>query len=54
MRAVVFEEIGRVRVQDVPDPVLEAPGDAIVRIRRSAICGSVRLHWTCSTMPNPM
>lgn len=40
MRGVVFEGAGRVRVTDLPDPELEAPGDAIVRVTRSAICGS--------------
>jgi alcohol dehydrogenase len=40
MRAVVFDGIGSVRVTDVPDPSLEEPGDAIVRVTRSAICGS--------------
>jgi threonine dehydrogenase-like Zn-dependent dehydrogenase len=40
MRGVVFEGAGRVRVTDLPDPKLEAPGDAIVRVTRSAICGS--------------
>jgi alcohol dehydrogenase len=40
MRAVVFDGIGRVRVTDVPDPGLEEPGDAIVRVTRTAICGS--------------
>ena len=44
MRAVVFAEIGRVEVTDVPDPVLEEPGDAIVRVELSAICGS-DLHF---------
>ena len=40
MRAVVFDGIGSVRVTDVPDPELEGPGDAIVRVTRTAICGS--------------
>ena len=40
MRGVVFDGIGRVRVTDVPDPELEEPGDAIVRVTRTAICGS--------------
>lgn len=44
MRAVVFEAPGRVRVADVPEPVLEEPGDAIVRVTRTAICGS-DLHF---------
>jgi threonine dehydrogenase-like Zn-dependent dehydrogenase len=40
MRAVVFDGIGTVRVTDVADPELEEPGDAIVRVTRTAICGS--------------
>jgi alcohol dehydrogenase len=40
MKAVVFAGEGRVRVDDVPKPRLQAPGDALVRITRSAICGS--------------
>ena len=31
---------GDVRIEDVPDPVIHAPGDAIVRVVRAAICGS--------------
>ena len=31
---------GDVRVEDVPDPVIHAPADAIVRVVRAAICGS--------------
>jgi hypothetical protein len=30
---------GDVRVEDVPDPVIVAPTDAVVRVVRSAICG---------------
>ena len=44
MRAVVYREPGRVEVADVPDPELEDPSDAIVRVTRSAICGS-DLHF---------
>ena len=40
MRGVVFDEVGAVRVANLPDPDLEAPTDAIVRVTRSAICGS--------------
>lgn len=40
MRAVVFDAPGRVRVADVPEPVLRERGDAIVRVTRTAICGS--------------
>jgi threonine dehydrogenase-like Zn-dependent dehydrogenase len=44
MRAVVFEDVGRVRLEDLPDPVIEEPGDAVMRVTRSAICGS-DLHF---------
>ena len=40
MRGVVFDGVGRVRVTDLPDPEITAPGDAIVRVTRTAICGS--------------
>lgn len=36
----MFERPGVVRVRDVPDPELQASDDAIVRVSRSAICGS--------------
>jgi threonine dehydrogenase-like Zn-dependent dehydrogenase len=44
MRAVVYEDVEKVRVDDVPDPVVEEPGDALVRVTMSAICGS-DLHF---------
>ncbi len=40
MRAVVFDGIGRIAVTDLPDPEVQAPGDAIVRVTRAGICGS--------------
>lgn len=40
MRASVFHGNYDIRIDDVPDPKLEAPTDAIVRITRTAICGS--------------
>ena len=40
MRAVVLVEPGRVAVADVPDPSVERPTDAVVRVTRAAICGS--------------
>lgn len=40
MRAVTWQGKRKVQVDNVPDPVLEAPTDAIVRITTSAICGS--------------
>ena len=40
MRAVTFQAPFEVRVEDRPEPTLEAPGDAIVRIEASGVCGS--------------
>src|SRR5439155_26065004 len=40
MRAVVYEDVRRVEIADVPDPVIADPGDAVVRVTAAAICGS--------------
>ena len=40
MRALTWQGLGDVRVENVPDPVLQDPTDAIVRVTSSAICGS--------------
>jgi len=40
MRAVVFEGVGSVGTAEVPDPRIEEPGDALVDLTLSAICGS--------------
>jgi 2-desacetyl-2-hydroxyethyl bacteriochlorophyllide A dehydrogenase len=40
MRAVTFQAPGRVEVQEVPEPALAGPADAIVRIEATGVCGS--------------
>ncbi len=40
MRAVVFHGPGDLRVDEVPEPELLEPGDAIVEVRATAICGA--------------
>jgi threonine dehydrogenase-like Zn-dependent dehydrogenase len=40
MKAVTWHGRRDVRVEDVPDPAIEQPTDAIVRITTTAICGS--------------
>jgi 2-desacetyl-2-hydroxyethyl bacteriochlorophyllide A dehydrogenase len=40
MRAVTFQAPGEVLVQDVPGPEISDPGDAIVRIEATGVCGS--------------
>ena len=50
MKAVVWHGIGDIRLDTVPDPKILEPSDAIVRITRSAICGT-DLHMVRGTMP---
>jgi len=40
MKALTFHGKRDVRVDEVPDPKIEQPTDAIVRITSTAICGS--------------
>ena len=40
MRATIMHGAGDVRVEDVPDPTIIDPTDAIVRVTNAAICGS--------------
>ena len=44
MKAVVYEDVKQIKVDDVPDPEIEHPADAIVRITTAGICGS-DLHF---------
>ena len=48
MKAVVFRDIGDIRLDDVPEPRIEQPTDAIVRLTASAICGT-DLHMVRGT-----
>jgi threonine dehydrogenase-like Zn-dependent dehydrogenase len=50
MKAVVWHDVGDIRLDDVPDPTLDEPADAIVRITASAICGT-DLHFVRGSMP---
>lgn len=49
MKAVVFRGVGDIRLEEVPDPELQQPTDAIVRLTASAICGT-DLHMIRGTM----
>jgi threonine dehydrogenase-like Zn-dependent dehydrogenase len=40
MRATVMYGAGDVRIETVPDPAVQEPTDAIVRVTRACICGS--------------
>ncbi|MFL6570779.1 MAG: alcohol dehydrogenase catalytic domain-containing protein, partial [Burkholderiales bacterium] len=49
MKAVVFHGVGDIRLEDVAQPRIQKPTDAIVRITASAICGT-DLHMIRGTM----
>ena len=40
MRAVTFQAPGEVRIDEVADPVLTSPDEAIIRVEASGVCGS--------------
>jgi S-(hydroxymethyl)glutathione dehydrogenase/alcohol dehydrogenase len=52
MKAVVFHKPKDMRVENVPDPRIEHPRDAIVRVTSTAICGS-DLHMYNGLIPQP-
>jgi threonine dehydrogenase-like Zn-dependent dehydrogenase len=49
MKAIVFRGIGDIRLEDVADPKIVKPTDAIVRLTASAICGT-DLHLVRGTV----
>jgi threonine dehydrogenase-like Zn-dependent dehydrogenase len=49
MKAVVYHGVGDIRVDDVAEPSIQEPNDAIVRLTSSAICGT-DLHFVRGTM----
>jgi threonine dehydrogenase-like Zn-dependent dehydrogenase len=51
MKAVVWYGIGDIRLDDVPEPAIKEPTDAIVRLTASAICGT-DLHFIRGSMPD--
>jgi threonine dehydrogenase-like Zn-dependent dehydrogenase len=40
MKALTWQGLNRVEITEVPDPVVEQPTDAVVRVTSTAICGS--------------
>jgi threonine dehydrogenase-like Zn-dependent dehydrogenase len=49
MKAVVFHGVGDIRLDEVPEPKIQEPTDAVVRLTASAICGT-DLHMVRGTM----
>jgi threonine dehydrogenase-like Zn-dependent dehydrogenase len=50
MKAVVFHDVGDIRLEDVPEPEIKDPADALVEITASAICGT-DMHFIRGTVP---
>lgn len=50
MKAAVFHGVGDIRVDNVPEPQIQATTDVIIRITASAICGT-DLHMVRGTLP---
>ncbi len=50
MKAVVMSGIGQIGVEEVREPTIQAPTDAIVRVTTTAICGT-DLHLIRGTFP---
>lgn len=50
MKAIVYHGPGEISLDDVADPKIEQPTDAVIRVTGSAICGT-DLHLVRGTMP---
>jgi threonine dehydrogenase-like Zn-dependent dehydrogenase len=50
MKALVFHGVGDIRLDDVDDPRIQEPTDAVVRLTSIAICGT-DLHMVRGTLP---
>jgi len=53
MRAAVFNGPGSVEVADRPDPVIEEPTEAVVRVVLACVCGSDLWYWRGES-PHPV
>jgi len=40
VRGTVLYAAGDVRIENVPDPMIQEPSDAVIRVTRACICGS--------------
>ncbi len=50
MKAVVFHGVGDIRLDEVEEPRIQEPTDAVIRLTASAICGT-DLHLVRGTVP---
>jgi len=40
MRAAISHGLGEIAIEEVPEPTIQSPTDALVRVTHTAICGS--------------
>ncbi|MBI4728108.1 MAG: alcohol dehydrogenase catalytic domain-containing protein [Acidobacteria bacterium] len=50
MRAILFDDVGKISIGDYPEPQIQEPDDAIVKVTTAAICGS-DLHLLHGRIP---
>ena len=50
MRAILFDDVGKLRFGEYPKPSVQDPGDAVVKVSTAAICGS-DLHLLHGRIP---
>lgn len=54
MKAVTWQGRRDMRVEDVPDPVIQGPGDAIIKVTSTGLCGSdLHLYETLGPFMTP-
>jgi threonine dehydrogenase-like Zn-dependent dehydrogenase len=54
MKAVTWQGVHDMRVEDVPDPVLQEPTDIVIRVTSSGLCGSdLHLYETLAPFMEP-
>ena len=55
MRATVLHKAGDVRFEELPDPKILAPTDAVIRLAATCVCGSDLWPYRgIQAMPGPM
>jgi len=53
MKAVTFQDVGQIMLDDIPKPEIQEPTDAILKVTTTAICGS-DLHVLAGRIPGMM
>ena len=53
MRAVTYQDVGRIELDDVPKPQIQEPTDVLLKVTTTAICGS-DLHVLHGRIPGMM